>query len=482
MTASNQYRSLLPALNAWAADPAGARLDELAAHLEQSADDHSLWLAWSVLQGEFPTIGQIRNFRRSIALRGALQALKTLRGRLEHTVYGPASSLSLVEDAVLVDVSHTSSTNYTSGIQRVVRETVRRWMSSREVVLVAWSQDGKTYRQLGALESARMRGERVAEDATAIGETERLLVPVGGRVIVAELAIGEKQAERLAAMGTLSSTVTSFIGYDCVPLTSGETAAEGIARDFPLYLDAISRADSVAAISESTAQEFRGWTKAVAAAGGSGPRIEAAFLGGDTESPAMESHAATAKELDELGGGPLILVVGSHEPRKNHLSVLQAAKTLWESGLTFRLVFIGSGSWRSEAFFALAAVLKNQGHPLRTYSGASDEFLATSYRLALVSVFTSLHEGFGLPVVESLRAGTPVITSNVGSMQEIADRYSGVITVDPHSDDDLADALRRVMTDSGYLKSLREQMESNSYVSWDDYADESWQILVGDRE
>jgi glycosyltransferase involved in cell wall biosynthesis len=362
----------------------------------------------------------------------------------------------------------------------VVRETVGRWGASHSILLVAWTENGKALRRLDSIEEKRIRGGAKEESRSETPDFEfsRVIVPHGGLLINPELALDAQRAPRLLALARFSDVKTAYIGYDCVPLTSGETASDGVAREFPLYLDAMGDADRLAAISASTELEFRAWKRMLAASGRTGPDVRTFFLGGDSEHPSDAVIESTAEELLVSEAEPLILVVGSHEPRKNHLSVLQAARLLWEQGERFRLVFIGSGSWRSESFFQLADVLQARGFPLVTKTGASDEFLSASYRLAAVSIFTSFHEGFGLPIVESLRSGTPVITSNLGSMLEVAAEYGGVITVDPHSDEELEEVLRRVLHEPSLLADKRRELESNDYRSWDDYAAEVWDYFV----
>ena len=85
--------------------------------------------------------------------------------------------------------------------------------------------------------------------------------------------------------------------------------------------------------------------------------------------------------------------------------------------------------------------------------GMSDDILADYYRMADVFAFPSLYEGLGLPPIESLACGTPVVTSNVASLPEAVG--DGGLTVDPQDHDALADALRRVLTDTALHADLR---------------------------
>ncbi|TQL54651.1 glycosyltransferase family 4 protein [Subtercola boreus] len=442
------------------------------------ADDR-LWLVWACLRGELPVEDDLILFRRNVVLNGAAQAIRDLGGRADASIFGLTATVEIVDSPILVDVHNTASTGTMSGIQRVVRETTGRWAAEHELTFVAWSDNRFALRRLTAKEESRMRGTEYDESEKAKAMPARLVIPNGGLMIIPELAADSERADRFLAMGRYASTRVAYIGYDCVPLTSGETAAGAMAGHFPLYLDAVAYADRVAAISESTAHEFDAWKLMLPASGRTGPDVRAVFLAGDSDEPSEAALAETREEIELAPGEPLVLAVGSHEPRKNHLSVLQVARLLWEEGKKFRLVMIGSGSWNSDPFDNLAASLQDQGHPLVVLSGASDRLLAASYRLAAVSIFTSFHEGFGLPIVESLRAGTPVISSNVGSMLELSKRYGGVITVDPHSDEQLEDALRSALDDPAVLAAKRAELATNDYRSWDDYSREVWEYFVG---
>ena len=122
-----------------------------------------------------------------------------------------------------------------------------------------------------------------------------------------------------------------------------------------------------------------------------------------------------------VGTLPLVFVVGSHEPRKNHLAVLHAAELLWREGHQFSLTFIGGNSWNSESFHDTLTALAGAGRPVESISAASDDLLWGGYRVARFTIFPSLNEGFGLPLAESLACGTPAVTSDYGSMREIVE-------------------------------------------------------------
>ena len=175
----------------------------------------------------------------------------------------------------------------------------------------------------------------------------------------------------------------------------------------------------------------------------------------------------------------MVLVVGSHEPRKNHMPVVLAAERLWREGRHFRLVFLGGHGWHAERFHEMAEQLRQAGRHLDVLRDQPEDVLFAAYRLARFTVFPSLAEGFGLPIVEALLSGTPVITSNYGSMAEAA-AGGGALLVDPRDPAAIEAAMRRLLTDDALLAQLRQQAQALRWKTWDGYARETWDFLTGD--
>ena len=85
----------------------------------------------------------------------------------------------------------------------------------------------------------------------------------------------------------------------------------------------------------------------------------------------------------------------------------------------------------------------------------SDETLAILYRLAALFVFPSLYEGFGLPPLEAMASGTPVVTSNVSSLPEVTG--DAAVLVDPYDTASIVDGMRSVLTDRSLADALRRK-------------------------
>lgn len=138
-----------------------------------------------------------------------------------------------------------------------------------------------------------------------------------------------------------------------------------------------------------------------------------------------------------------VLLVGSIEPKKNHRFVADACERLWRQGEDFELVCIGRPGWAYEEILADLKDREEYGRRLHLYDDVDDAGLAEAYAGAQATIMASENEGFGIPVVESLRAGTPVILSDIPVFREIAGK-DGVYFA-PGSEEALAARIQEVL-------------------------------------
>jgi glycosyltransferase involved in cell wall biosynthesis len=148
--------------------------------------------------------------------------------------------------------------------------------------------------------------------------------------------------------------------------------------------------------------------------------------------------------------------------------VLYASERLWSQGLIFKLVLVGNRSWSDQDEQNYLNSLVARGRDIERHFEVSDSELVDFYRTSDVLVFPSLHEGFGLPIIEALSHGLPVITSEFGSMGQLA-CHGGCITVDPNDDQAFELSLKNVLTDSSLRKSLMNQASTTSHLTSHDF-------------
>jgi glycosyltransferase involved in cell wall biosynthesis len=141
------------------------------------------------------------------------------------------------------------------------------------------------------------------------------------------------------------------------------------------------------------------------------------------------------------------------KPHKNLERLIEAFNLVRNRGLEhLKLVLIGDEISKYAAL--RRAVHKHQLHQYVRFLGyLPEETLAVMYRLAGVFVFPSLYEGFGLPPLEAMASGTPVVTSNVSSLPEVAG--DAAVLVDPYQPEAIADGIENVLCDETLRRDLR---------------------------
>jgi glycosyltransferase involved in cell wall biosynthesis len=161
-----------------------------------------------------------------------------------------------------------------------------------------------------------------------------------------------------------------------------------------------------------------------------------------------------------------VLYAGNVKPHKNLERVIQAFDLVRRRGLEhLKLVVIGDEVSKYAAL--RRAVHKHQLHKYVRFLGyLPEKTLAVMYRLAAVFVFPSLYEGFGLPPLEAMVSGTPVVTSNVSSLPEVAG--DAAVLVDPYDPHAIAEGMYTVLTDERVRRELRRKgLERARLFSWE---------------
>jgi alpha-1,3-rhamnosyl/mannosyltransferase len=155
-----------------------------------------------------------------------------------------------------------------------------------------------------------------------------------------------------------------------------------------------------------------------------------------------------------------VVSVGTLEPRKNLARLVRAYR---RAGVPHALVLAGPDGWRSEEMERELAT-RGPGVVVRT-GGLEPADLDAVYRGADALAYPSLYEGFGLPVVEAMARGVPVVTSNGSSLPEVAG--DAAVLVDPEDEASLTDALARVLGDPELRADLgRRGREQAARFSW----------------
>jgi glycosyltransferase involved in cell wall biosynthesis len=181
--------------------------------------------------------------------------------------------------------------------------------------------------------------------------------------------------------------------------------------------------------------------------------------------PPSEDDVARVRERYQLDQR-FVLYVGNIKPHKNLVRLIEAFDELRERGFDdLKLLIIGDEISKWPAL--RRAVHRHKLHKQVRFLGYQpDETLAILYRLASVFVFPSLYEGFGLPPLEAMASGTPVVTSNVSALPEVMGD-AGVL-VDPYDVESIVQGLGRVLTEPALAAEMRRKgLERAREFSWE---------------
>ncbi|MGX6446626.1 glycosyltransferase family 4 protein [Patulibacter sp. S7RM1-6] len=258
------------------------------------------------------------------------------------------------------------------------------------------------------------------------------------------------------------ATVFDLVAFD--PETSPPRGALAERATLPL---ALLRGARFACISEATRHELVARFPRAAA------RATVTPLGVDQT---LGRRAALRPDVVSRLGLPerYVLSVGTREPRKNLVRTIEAFAALPDSVRAGRrLVVVGHRGWEDEAIDRAIAGAQDLVH---LAGFVEDDDLPAVYAAADAFVYASFHEGFGLPVLEAMAVGTPVVTSNVSSLPEVAG--DAAVVVDPRSVAAIRDGLRTVLEDAAMADDLARKGRARAAAfTWDRTAETTLRML-----
>jgi glycosyltransferase involved in cell wall biosynthesis len=208
------------------------------------------------------------------------------------------------------------------------------------------------------------------------------------------------------------------------------------------------RVDRIVTISESSKKHI------VHYLGTPAEKVDVVYLGVDEQHRLLpEAEVAAFREKKGLNF-PFILYLGVLQPRKNIPTLIRAYARLKAAGSDHRLVIAGGKGWHYAEIFELVRKEGLDAHVI--FAGhVPDAEVPFWYSAARVFVFPSIFEGFGIPPLEAMACGTPVVTTNATSLPEVVG--DAAITVDPQDVEALAMAIHRTLHDGDLRTQLREK-------------------------
>ncbi|NJN97666.1 MAG: glycosyltransferase family 4 protein [Anaerolineales bacterium] len=271
-------------------------------------------------------------------------------------------------------------------------------------------------------------------------------------------------------------TRTLVTVHDLSFVREPETTMPGMSRHLNRWVPySVRQADHVIAVSEATRQDLIELYQTPP------QKISVLYHGvtPDFQPVTEPDKLAGVRHKYGLGQQPFILSVGTIQPRKNYQRLIQAFAALDPA---LALVIVGSKGWHYEAIFNEVARCGLTGR-VHFLGFAADADLPALYSAARLFVYPSLYEGFGLPALEAMACGTPIVASNQSALPEVVGEAG--LLVDPCDVEALAAAMSRLLADTALRQqfALAGQARAAQFT-WGEMAAQLldlYQTLLGDK-
>ena len=214
-----------------------------------------------------------------------------------------------------------------------------------------------------------------------------------------------------------------FVVYDLLPLVRPEFFALGTEEQFVNWVTSIRQcADGVLCISRAVAEDFRNYIASSIDQASNKLAIDYFHLASSSlsETITLGDISTSENQKIKVSDEPYVLMVGTLEPRKGHMQILDAFDRIWEQGAVTCLVIIGRKGWLAEDLISRIVHHPLSGKKLFWYSDVDDLDMEYYYSNSIGLIAASYAEGFGLPLIEAAKRDVPILARDIPVFREVA--------------------------------------------------------------
>lgn len=379
---------------------------------------------------------------------------------------------------IYMDISVLTLATFITGIQRVTREVILRLLEcgNLEIVLLHYNAREDAYHIVDNRRFIRYyRGHRGVKNRMITRRRQAIRDMGPGDVFFDLDAVWMCRVRRSYLLPILKRQGVRIVAhiYDIISISHPQYCLERGVYQFMDYLGAHLRyADQLIVNARATEEELRQLADRL---GICLPPCHVVPLGADFGQRRQGAEARISERVRQAAeGAPYILMVGTIEPRKNHRLLLQAYdRGLKQAG--YRIILAGYMGWHMEEFERELRAHPDYNSGVFHFDGLEDDAIDYLYQHARFLAFCSYAEGFGLPLLESIQRGTPVIAADIPVSKEVAGAYC-----DWFRQDDAADLCRVVMEyeDEEKYRQRKESLKEYRPVDWAQCCGQMRRILV----
>ena len=372
-----------------------------------------------------------------------------------------------------IGIDVTSAVTQSAGIGRYTRELVRALLNldAPHTYTLFYATEKRVARPIEPLPSGVRLRRLPFHDKWLARLWHKLQIPISIELITGPIDLFHSPDFSLPP--TLRRTPTLLTVHDLSFIRDPESAVPSLRRYLSRVVPrSVARARRVLADSQATKDDL------VELFGTPPGKIDVLLSGVDARFRPIRDPAALAavRAKYNLGSGPLVLAVGTIQPRKNYVRLIQAFAQVmgqwWQIGPErlgdVNLVISGGTGWLFDAIFAEVTRLGLQAR-VKFTGFVDDADLPALYSAAAVFAYVPRYEGFGLPVLEAMACGVPVIGSNVSSIPEVVGDAG--LLVDPLDVDAIAAGLIGLLKDASARDAyLRAGLQRAAQFTWESAA------------
>lgn len=430
------------------------------------------------LPGHLRTEGRFERFRARFGWRTTLEKYVAALMRIAALPKSSRALRRVDSDAgpapriVLIDCTCASVDPANPGVIRVTRRLGQSLQRRRDIILipVRWDAWLDTYRVLHPSERdtlATYDGPSCLPLPDFGGTLDSVLEALGGpqpSVLVLPEVVLDGGAQKRVMWARARDLRLAGILYDVIPMTHPLFCAREVVERFPEYLETLASLDAVWSISRASLDQFRIYAtrSGLPSPAGTAVQLPGQF-GALPRQRALPSEPSVKDELT-------ILCVCSIEPRKNHRTLIHAYEALRRARpeLRLRLVLVGHRFAEADDLISWLQRVMHKDSSIVWPGLLSDDALATEFRRAAFTVYPSMVEGFGLPIMESLWMARPCLCHSDGVMAELA-AGGGCATVDMLDAQAVADAMEELATNQALRHRLALEAAARDIADWESY-------------
>ncbi len=319
---------------------------------------------------------------------------------------------------LFIETTAITEVNHKSGIQRVVEKiciyATQKNYFGRKAIIVNCDPEKGFYSISTKKKGKNLIFKTPTNEMNSLVEfthNDTLLLIDSSWVVLSESVAKIKGAR------VKGSNVTSVL-YDLIPILTPSYCLPAVVNAYVKWLtSALEYSTEFVCISQSVADELYELLEAV-----NYPReIRIGYWGLGSDLSSKEFISTKSKKTQaRRDNTKSFLMVGTLEPRKGHMLVVEAFESLWREGFNDKLIILGRVGWKSEDLVKKIKNHQEYGEKLFWHEDANDKVLAKTYESADAIICASFAEGFGLPIVEAAHFKKPIIASDIPVFREVA--------------------------------------------------------------